>query len=301
MKSFLLACVCFISVTGCLKQVTPSGNSNAQSNAITGAIVMRDWHGRAIEKPDGHVMAQFTKSGVRASSLEGGLKLPYLSHPQKSAVDGDRAVTRCEIIKEPKTPKPENRASATVTVGKVSFGTSSNDLVSLTEGENHLYKLDLQPNFTSGIYFTTVEGTKTTPNFSVKMSMPERMSHVIVQGQDFETSATAFRKTEPLRLSWDSPTGDLDLKINQMELEIISDTATETVSLICGVVEKDLMVGSQTITWDIPVTYLQSLNATTSAFVILKRGQWMRASSPDIGVISFEGVRVYATQALIAE
>ncbi len=297
MKTKYLSLFLLLPFTACLKQNYPTSNSSAQSNTIKGAIVLRDWHGKALEKPEGHVLAQFVKPSVRGKALKEGLRLPELAHK----ISSGKGTTQCEVIHEPKEPSKEVTKDITLSVGKVSFGTTTNDLVPLTEGENHLYQLLLQPNFSSGIYLASVEGTATTPSFAVKTSMPERMSHVRVAGQDFETSATAFRKNEPLNLSWDAPTGDFDLKMNQMELEVISENDKETITLICASMEKDLMGNSSTVNWEIPSNYLQALDATSSGLAILKRGQWMRASSPDIGVVSFEGVRIYATSAFISE
>jgi hypothetical protein len=296
MRVVIVSFLCLLSLTACLKQNYPAGNSSAQSNTIRGAIVMRDWHGKALEKPVGHVLAQFAKPSANSVSLKEGLRFPGLAKSKNSA----QAPSQCQVIHEPKTKSIESR-DMVLSVGKVLFGTSENDLAPLVEGENHLYKLDLQPNFSSGIYLASVEGTTTTPQFSVKMSMPERMGHVMVAGQDFETSATAFRKGESLKLSWDAPTGDFDLKMNQMELEVSSENDKEVITLVCGVMEKDLLTNSSTVNWEIPSNYLQALDATPSGLVMLKRGQWLRASSPEVGVVSFEGVRTYATPALIAE
>jgi hypothetical protein len=299
MRVIIPSFLCLLSLTACLKQNYPAGNSSAQSNTIRGAIVMRDWHGKALEKPVGHVLAQFAKPTANSLALSEGLRLPGLVK-NKNSVKGP---SQCQVIHEPKTggEKAERSRDVILSVGKVLFGTSANNLVPLLEGENHLYKLDLQPDFASGIYFAAVEGTTATPQFSVKMSMPERMGHVMVAGQDFETSATAFRKGESLKLSWDAPTGEFDLKINQMELEVSSENDKEVVTLVCGVMEKDLLTNSSTVNWEIPSNYLQALDATPSGLVMLKRGQWMKASSPEVGVVSFEGVRTYATQALISE
>ncbi len=290
-----------MALTGCLKQKYPMGNTSLQNQTIQGAIVLRDWHGKALEKPQGHVLAQFVQPSTKAFALKAGLKLPALAR----ASGTEKVTTQCEVIHEPKSTNHPiatgDSKDVTVNMGKVAFGTSANNLVSLTEGENHLYSLNLQPNFESGIYLASVEGNTQTPGFAIKMSMPERMGQVIVAGQDFETSATAFRKNEPLSLSWEAPKGEFDLKTNQMELELISETDKEVVSVICGAMEKDLMTSSSTVTWEIPSNYLQALDATPNGLAILKRGQWMRASSPEIGVVSFEGVRIYATPALISE
>lgn len=296
MRTVIVLFFSVLSLTACLKQNYPAGNSSAQSNTIRGAIVMRDWHGKALEKPVGHVLAQFAKPTAQSIVLKEGLRLPSLAKNTNSV----EIASQCQVIHEPKSKTTESR-DMILSVGKVLFGTSANDLVPLVEGENHLYKLDLQPNFSSGIYLASVEGTTTTPQFAVKMSMPERMGHVMVAGQDFETSATAFRKGESLKLSWDAPTGDFDLKINQMELEVSSENEKEIITLVCGVMEKDLLTNSSTVNWEIPSNYLQALDATPSGLVMLKRGQWLKASSPEVGVVSFEGVRTYATQALISE
>jgi len=297
MKTKVFALGLLIPLTACLKQNYPLGNNNAQSNTIKGAIVMRDWHGKALESPQAHVLAQFVKPAADKGAVRLGLRLPELAHKKGP----NRESTQCEVIREPKPINSVQAKDATVSVGKVLFGTNSDNLFALTEGDNHLYQLPLQSNFAPGIYVASVEGTQVTPSFAMKLSMPEIMSHVLVAGQDFETSATAFRKNESLRLSWDAPTGEFDLKVNQMELEITSETEKETVSLVCAAIEKDLMSGSTVVNWEIPSNYLQALDATTSGLVVLKRGQWMRASNPDIGVVSFEGVRIYATPALIAE
>lgn len=295
-NAVLLSFVAFL-LTGCLKQKYPTGTSSAQSNTIKGAIVMRDWHGKALEKPEAHVLAQFLKSSDNRTVQSPGLKRPLLVR-EKRGID---QTTQCEVIREPKKTSSRDTVEQMLSVGKILFGTNSNDLTALTEGNNHLYSLSLQSNFSAGIYLASIEGTTTTPAFAVKMSMPERMSHALVAGQEFESSATAFRKDEPLRLSWDAPQGDLDLKINQMELEVVSENDKEIISLICVSMEKDLLTSNQTAEWEIPTNYLQTLNATPQGLVILKRGQWMRASSPEIGVVSFEGVRIYAAPALIAE
>ena len=301
MKTRILCLMFLVGLPACLKQNYPSGNNLSQSQKIQGAIVMRDWHGKALEKPEGHVLAQFLNPTKSQSVYHGGLRNPLRAGVKSTT----STATQCQVIQEPKinlvTGGFEGNKDVTVSMGKISFGVSENSLKSLTEGENHLYKLNLQPNFESGIYLASIEGNVKTPGFSLKMSMPERMDHVFVAGQDFETSATAFRKSEVLQLSWDAPKGDFDIKINQMELEIISETDKEVVSLVCDVMEKDLMTNASTVSWEIPTNYLQALDATSSGLVVLKRGQWMRASSEEIGTISFEGVRIFATQALIAE
>lgn len=302
MKNILICFALCVSLTACLKQSYPNnGSLISQGQKIQGAIVLRDWHGHALEKPEGQVLAQFVNTAQR-EVLRAGLRLPHLAKNSKA----QRVTTQCEILHEPKSSQRalEYRASteSTVSMGKISFGTSASNLVPLLEGNNHLYKLNLQPGFESGIYLASVEGNSKTSGFSIKISMPERMSKVFVAGQDFETSATAFRKSEPLQLSWEAPKGEFDIEFNQMEFELISETDKEVVSLICGMKEKDLLSNSSTtVRWEIPSNYLQALEATTSGLAILKRGQWMRASSPDIGVVNFEGVRIYATQALIAE
>jgi len=297
MKSAVLLSFVFLLLTGCLKQKYPTGTSSAQSNTIRGAIVMRDWHGKALEKPEAHVLAQFLKSSDSRTIQSSGLKRPLLAREKREP----NQTTQCEIIREPKKNSVRDEVEQMLSVGKILFGTNSNDLSALTEGNNHLYSLSLPSNFQSGIYLASIEGTTMTPAFAVKMSMPERMDNVLVAGQDFEISATAFRKDEPLRLSWDAPQGDFDLKINQMELEVISENDKETITLVCAAMEKDLLSSNRAADWEIPTNYLQALNATPNGLVILKRGQWMRASSPEIGVVSFEGVRIYATSALIAE
>lgn len=301
MRNLLLAVICCLGLTGCLKQNYPTGNNISEGQQIQGAVVLRDWHGKALEKPEGHVLAQFIGASKSDNVFKAGLRRPI----QLAGTTVSRPVTQCEVIHEPKSTAKlvgfKGAKDVAVSMGKVSFGMSPTTLENLTEGENHLYKLLLQPNFASGIYLAAVEGNTKTPSFSVKMSMPERMENVLIAGQDFETSATAFRKSEPLPLSWDAPKGEFDISYNQMELEIISETEKEVVSLVCDVMEKDLMTNSPTVSWEVPSNYLQALDATTSGLAILRRGQWMRASSADIGVVSFEGVRIYATQALIAE
>jgi hypothetical protein len=301
MKTILICFALCVSLTACLKQNYPNnGSSISQGQKIQGAFVLRDWHGHALEKPEGQVLAQFVNTAQR-EVLRAGLRLPQLVKNASS----QRVTTQCEILHEPKSNQKllEFKASsdATVSMGKISFGNSANNLVPLLEGNNHLYQLSLQPGFESGIYLASIEGNAKTPGFSIKISMPERMGKAFVAGQDFETSATAFRKSEPLQLSWDAPKGEFDIEMNQMEFELISETDKEVVSLICGIKEKDLLTNSSTVQWEIPSNYLQALEATTSGLAILKRGQWMRASSPEIGVVNFEGVRIYATQALIAE
>lgn len=301
MRVVMLSVFCCLGLTACLKQNYPSGNNLSQTQRVQGAIVLRDWHGKALEKPEGHVLAQFVSETEKNGVFKAGLRRPGLISENSNI----RNTTQCQIVHEPKANRNyEGFAGAkgpTLSMGKIAFGTSVNDLLPLTEGENHLYKLSLPTNFESGVYLANIEGNGKVPGFAIKMSMPERMNHVLVAGQDFETSATAFRKSEPLNLSWDAPKGDFDIKYNQMELEIVSETSNEMVSLVCDIMEKDLMTTTSTVNWEIPTNYLQALDATQSALTILRRGQWMRASSADIGTISFEGVRIYATPTLIAE
>jgi len=294
------ACTIFIPLLfsiGCLKQKYPTGSSSAQSKIIRGAIVMRDWHGKALEKPEAHVLAKFLKVADERSVKRVGLKRPELAHRKRD----NRSITQCEVIREPKQSRTLKSEDQLLSVGQVAFGTSSSDLVPLTEGQNHLYSLSLTPNFNPGIYLASIQGTESAPSFAVKLSMPERMGHVSVDGQDVEVSATAFRKSEPLTLSWDAPSGDLDLQINQMELEVVSENDQEIITLVCAAMEKDLLASNTVASWEIPTNYLQTLNATLNGLVLLKRGQWMKASSPEIGVVSFEGVRIYAAPALISE
>jgi hypothetical protein len=302
MKVTKLSLVLCLSLTGCLVQKNPTGNISNESNTIIGDVVIRDLHGKALEKPKGEVLAQFVKPSQSRASFATKLLLPPMSTPHSK----DRGTTQCKISRTPNHSGAfvfdEDRSATALTVGEVSFGTGQSDLTPLQEDTNHLYQLSLQPNFPGGIYYALVKGTSTAPHFSLKMAMPESMNHVLAQGQDFETSSsTAFRKSETLQLSWDAPTTDLDIQSNQMELVVVSQNDQETVQLVCGILEKDLMANSPTVNWAIPNNYLQGLDATTKGLLVLKRAQLREASSASIGVVDVESLRVYATNALIAE
>lgn len=282
---------CLPLLAACLNQREPGPNNNLQNaKSVKGLVLMKDIQGYGLKETSAFIGAAFEKkasvkkiSGIRSRSF------------QTESRD-----IQCNIKKQPISQTHAASASTTVSVGKLGFAPiTSSSLIQMPEQAEHVYYYKLGKAFAPGLYLVKSEGSAEALSFDEYISMPELLTHVVVAGEDMELKGTAFRKSEPLKITWDA--ASVPNSKNIMVMDIVGESSTEEVQLSCGIKESDLLSENNSTLWEIPVNYLSALPATLRGAIRVQRLHYDKSSKPEIADIEMEGSRIWITGAAISE
>jgi hypothetical protein len=150
------------------------------------------------------------------------------------------------------------------------------------EDDQHNYVKKIDPGFAAGIYQVVAEGSRDVGQFSELLSVPEALGNVKGNGTTFGNSDVIVKRSEGLKLEWNTPSLLNDANI--ILVDVFAASETQIFHLGCGIAEKALLTGSATETWAVPADALAQLPATPQAEIRVTRGQEQK---PRSGV--FEG------------
>lgn len=230
--------------------------------------------------------------GARLATLEG--RFQATSDLLRTDPGRGPECQKAKIAKKPNQPtdKPEAPVDeGWIGVGKIGFGPALQpNLQILEENSQKRYQAVLRLGIADGAYQLVNDGTPKTPAFREVLSMPEKLSHLRLNGKDFGDPTMEFQPAKDLDLFWREPSIPNDR--NGIMMEIMVEDADSIYDVFCAKYESDIPAADFHKKWTLDDAWFAEFPRTGTATFIFVRTHLIDSVAPESEIL-LQGRRTF--------
>lgn len=300
MKKILYVLVA-VSVSGCL--LTQSDPAPPEKKPfLEGQVVVEDMivsnQGQLSVLNAGFKLRPETQSGApkpvgaRLVTAEGRFK--ETSDLLRTDPGRGPECQKAKVAKKPSQPTEQPEAPTDegwIGVGTIGFGPALQPNLQILEpNSQNRYQAVLRLGIADGAYQLVNDGTPRTPAFREVLSVPEKVSHLRLNGKDFGDPTMEFRPTQDLDLFWREPSIPNDR--NGIMMEMMAEDDDYIYDVFCAKYESDIPAADNHKQWTLGDAWFAEFPRNGTATFIFVRTHLIDSVAPESEIL-LQGRRTF--------